>query len=232
VIYLKALILAGGEGRRLRPLTNDKPKPLIELGGKPIIEWQIEWMKKYGIGSFVISAGYMKDKLIEYLGNGSKLAVDIEFVIEDEPLGTGGAIKNCEGPLSSEQNFVVANGDIITNFNLGSLINLHKDAATISLTPLKSTYGIVDTDGNKVVGFREKPLIKDHWLNAGIYVMSKSIFEYLPKKGSLEQETFPVLASKGLLNAMKFNDVYWISVDTFKEVENTSSDLSNGFVYK
>src|SRR5271156_5070305 len=110
---MKALILAGGEGKRLRPLTNDKPKPLLEVGGKPIIEWQIEWMKGYGVDYFVISAGYMKEKLIEYLGTGAKLGVDINFVVENEPLGTAGAIKSAVGILGREEKFVVTNGDII-----------------------------------------------------------------------------------------------------------------------
>lgn len=228
---MKAIILAGGEGRRLRPLTNDKPKPLLEVGGKPIIEWQIEWMKKYGVNSFVISAGYMKDKLIDYLGSGSKYGVDIEFVIEEEPLGTAGAIKYARSSFLKESAFVVANGDIITNFDLGKLVAANKQVATISLTPLRSTYGIVDSDGTRVLGFREKPIIKDNWLNAGIYAMSTKIFDYLPDSGSLESIVFPKLAAEGLLECMKFDDVYWCSIDNFKDFEETGKDLAKGVVF-
>lgn len=228
---MKALILAGGEGRRLRPLTSDRPKPMLEMGGKPIIDWQIEWMKKHGINSFVISAGYMKDKITEHLGTGAKYGVDISFEIEEEPLGTGGAIKNCQSSLKGEESFVVANGDIITNLDLTMLIKSHKNISTISLTQLKSTYGIVDTEGSKVVSFREKPLIKDHWLNAGIYVMSSKIFDYLPDRGSLENATFPKLVESSLLDCVKFEGIYWQSIDSFKDFEDTSNDLAKKVVF-
>ncbi len=228
---MRALILAGGEGRRLRPLTNDKPKPMLEMAGKPIIEWEIEWMKEYGIRSFVVSGGYMKDKLVSYLGTGARFGVDMDFVVEDEPLGTGGAIKNVESVMKKEDLFVVANGDIITNFDLGRLINEHKHTATISLAPLRSSYGIVDTDGTRVVGFREKPIIKNTWLNAGIYVMSRDVFDYLPNNGSVENITFPKLAKEGLLDCVKFENVYWKSIDNFKDYEETTADLSSGIVF-
>jgi len=229
---MKALILAGGEGRRLRPLTNDRPKPMLEMAGKPIIEWQIEWMKKHGVNSFVILAGYMKERLVEHLGTGAKLGVDISFQMEGEPLGTGGAVKSARAAFDKEERFVVANGDIITNFDLSKLIAMNKNVATISLTPLRSTYGIVDTDGIRAVAFREKPLVKDYWLNAGIYVMTREIFDYLPDKGSLEVSIFPKLVALGLMDAIKFDDVYWSSIDSFKDFEETSTDLGNGQVYK
>lgn len=228
---MKALILAGGEGRRLRPLTSDRPKPLLEMGGKPIIDWQIGWMKKQGIDSFVVSGGYMKDKLIEHLGTGSKFGVDISFEFEDEPLGTGGAIKRARDSLRNEKKFVVANGDIITNLDLNRLVSLSHRVCTISLIPLRSTYGIVDTEGTKVVMFREKPVIKDHWLNAGIYVMTQEIFDYLPDKGSLENMTFPKLAELRLLDSCKFEGSYWQSIDNFKDFEETSNDLAKGIVF-
>jgi len=228
---MKALILAGGEGKRLRPLTNDKPKPLIEVGGKPIIEWQIEWMKRYGVDCFIISAGYMKERLIEYLGTGAKFRTEINFVVENEPLGTAGAIKNAIDILRKEEKFVVANGDIITNLDLGRLISANKTECTISLVPFKSPFGIVDTEGEVVVGFREKPLIKDHWISAGIYVMSKSVFDYLPEKGSVELETFPKLAVERKIENLKFSDVYWKSVDSFKDFDDVNFALSNNLVY-
>jgi mannose-1-phosphate guanylyltransferase len=228
---MKALILAGGEGKRLRPLTNDKPKPLLEVGGKPIIEWQIEWMKKYGVSSFVISAGYMKEKLIEHLGTGSKLGVDVSFEIENEPLGTGGAIKSAKGALGNEKSFVVANGDIITNMDLGKLIESNKDTATISLTPLRSQFGIVNTQDSKVTGFQEKPFIKDYWLNAGIYVMTPKVFDYVPDKGSLELVAFPAMVKDEVLGCVKFDSVYWRSVDSFKDFDEVSADLNKNAVF-
>lgn len=226
---MKAIILAGGEGKRLRPLTNDKPKPLLEVGGKPIIEWQIEWLKRSGVDSFVIAAGYMKDKLISHLGTGSRWGVDINFVTEDEPLGTAGAIKSASSIIKNEREFIVANGDIITNLDVKKLV-LNENIAAISLTPLRSSFGIVVTNGDAVTGFDEKPLLKDYWLNAGIYLMSGKIFGYLPDKGSIERETFPQLAREGLLSSVKF-ETYWRSVDSIKDFEEVSVDLSNNTVY-
>lgn len=228
---MKAVILAGGEGRRLRPLTNDKPKPLLEVGGKPIIEWQIMWMKKYGFDSFVVLAGYMKDKLIDYLGTGAKWGVNIDFVIEDEPLGTGGAIKSAKNLLEREKFFLVANGDIITNLDLKKLIDVNSLECVIALVPLRSTFGIVNTDDGKVTGFEEKPIIKDHWLNAGMYIATSKIFEHLPDKGSVETYTFPKLVEEKVLDSVKFDDVYWRSIDSFKDFEDANSDLDKKLVY-
>jgi mannose-1-phosphate guanylyltransferase len=222
---MKAVILAGGEGRRLRPLTDDRPKPLLEIGGKPIIEWQIMWMKHFGFDSFTILAGYMKDKLVTRLGTGSKLGVDINFSIEEEPLGTGGAIKGIENTFRKEEKFLIANGDIITNIDLGRLFDLGGSVCNIALVPLKSTFGVVNTNMEKVVGFEEKPIIKEHWLNAGMYIASNRIFDYLPNKGSIEKETFPKLAAAGLLNSVKFDNNYWRSIDSYKDFEEANSDL-------
>ncbi|MEM1775262.1 MAG: nucleotidyltransferase family protein, partial [Desulfurococcaceae archaeon] len=112
-----AAILAGGLGKRLRPYTDDLPKPMIQVADRPILEWQILWLKKYGIREIVLLVGYRKEKIIEYFGSGSKLGVKITYVVEDDPLGTGGAIKNAEHVLSKDEVFLVLNGDIITNLN-------------------------------------------------------------------------------------------------------------------
>ncbi len=228
---MKALILAGGEGRRLRPLTNDRPKPMIEVAGKPIIQWQIEWMKGHGINSFVISVGYMSDVLTRHFGTGSMLGVDISFIVEDEPLGTGGGIKNAKSILKDEEFFVATNGDVITNLDLGRMVGSSKELFTMALTPLVSTYGIVEMEKEKIVGFEEKPKIKDRWMNAGIYVMRKDVFDYLPDNGSLEKETFPKIAAKGMVDGMQFPESYWRSVDNFKDFEEVSADLKEGRIY-
>jgi len=227
---MKALILAGGEGKRLRPLTNNIPKPMLEVGGKPIIEWQINWMKTYGIKSFVISAGYLKEKLVDFLGDGNKFGVDVAFANEDEPLGTGGAIKNARNLLNDE-NFIVANGDVITNMDLTKLLSSDKNIATITLTPLRSSFGIVETDDKRVTGFKEKPFIENYWLNAGMYLMNSKIFGYLPDKGSMETITFPMLVKERMLDYVKFSDVYWRSVDSLKDFEEVGTDLTNNAVF-
>jgi len=227
---MKAAIIAGGFGKRLRPLTLEKPKPLVEVAGKPIIQWQIEWFKRYGVDTIVVLTGYLREKLIEFLGSGQKLGVNVVYVVEDEPLGTAGAIKNAEGVLSDSV-FLAVNGDIITNIPLDRLVNdlIKSDAlASIALVPLRSPYGIVevDSEGN-VKSFKEKPMIEEYLINAGVYAMKPQILQYLPRKGDLERSVFPQLAKEGLLRGVIFKDVYWRAIDTVKDVEEVSKELSS-----
>jgi len=227
---MKAAIIAGGFGKRLRPLTLEKPKPLVEVAGKSIIQWQIEWFKRYGVDTIVVLTGYLREKIIEFLGSGQKLGVNVVYVVEDEPLGTAGAIKNAEGVLSDSV-FLAVNGDIITNIPLDKLVNdlIKSDAlASIALVPLRSPYGIVevDSEGN-VKSFKEKPMIEEYLINAGVYAMKPQILQYLPRKGDLERSVFPQLAKEGLLRGVIFKDVYWRAIDTVKDVEEVSKELSS-----
>jgi len=222
---MHAVILAGGYGKRLRPLTDDKPKPLIEIAGKPIIEWQILWLKSFGINSFIVLTGYKWEILIKWLSeNEKRLGISTYFSIEEEPLGTGGALKKVKNLLKDENAFIVTNGDIITDLDISQL-KLKESMVTISLVPLKSPYGIVETQGDKIVDFKEKPILENYWINAGVYLMSNRVFEYLPDKGDMEKTTFPKLAKESLLTGVKFYNVYWRSIDTIKDIEEASEDL-------
>ncbi|WP_048191560.1 nucleotidyltransferase family protein [Pyrolobus fumarii] len=227
---MKAAILAGGYGKRLRPLTSDRPKPLVEVAGKPIIVWQIEWLKNHGITEIIVLAGYLYSRLIEYLGNGSRFGVKIAYVIEEEPLGTGGALKNAEHLLRGEEYFLVLNGDIITNLDplkLVKKLSEHEDAVgAIAAVPLRSPYGILRIDeGERIQEFVEKPILREYWINAGVYVMRPAIFDYLPERGDIEKTTFPVLAQQRKLIALRYHDVFWRSIDTYKDVEEVSKEL-------
>lgn len=222
---MHAVILAGGYGKRLRPLTDDKPKPLIEIAGKPIIEWQILWLKSFGINSFIVLTGYKWEILIKWLSeNEKRLGISTYFSIEEEPLGTGGALKKVKNLLKDENAFIVTNGDIITDLDISQL-KLKESIVAISLVPLKSPYGIVETQGDKIVDFKEKPILENYWINAGVYLMSNKVFEYLPDKGDMEKTTFPKLAKESLLTGVKFYNVYWRSIDTIKDIEEASEDL-------
>jgi len=231
---LKAVILAGGQGKRLRPLTLEVPKPLVTINDKPIILWQIEWLKKYGIKEFLICVGYLKEKIINALGNGSRFGVKIGYVVEEEPLGTGCAIKNAEAFLRNEKDgFFVLNGDIITNLNPLELTKINDDViGSIALVPLPSPYGIVEIDENSyIVTFREKPILPSYWINAGVYYFKPSIFDYLPEKGDIEKHTFPKLAEKKLIKAIKYKNIFWKSIDTVKDLEEASKMLSGKNVF-
>jgi len=226
-----ALILAGGYGKRLRPLTDDRPKPLVEVAGKPIILHQIEWLKRHGITDFVVLAGYRKERLIEALGSGSRFGVSISYVVEDEPLGTGGAVRNARLLYRGRSDFLVVNGDIITNVDPTALLKALERPGVIgalALVQLRSPYGIVEVGNDDFVkSFREKPIIGEYWINAGIYAFRPEVEEYLPEKGDLETVTFPALAKEGKLIAVKYdlNKYYWKSVDTYKDLEEVSNDI-------
>lgn len=228
---MKAVILAGGYGKRLRPLTDTVPKPLIEVGGRPIIDWQVRWLRSHGVRSYVMLVGYLKDKVIDYFEKRkTELGIEIEYSEEKSQLGTGGALKNAEHFLRNDKEFFMLNGDNITNVEV-SRMHLNGSIAALALVPLRSTYGIIRLEGDKVVKFDEKPIISDHWMNPGIYLMSHEIFKYLPKEGNLESTTFVELSKAGKLIGNKFPDAYWKGVDTLKDMEEVTADLKSRKVF-
>ncbi len=225
---MKALILAGGFGKRLMPLTSERPKPMIEIAGKPILVWQLELLKRNGIKNVVITIAHLKEVVIRELGSGHKYGVSLAYVVEDEPLGTGGAIANARSVLENEDKFIVMNGDIITNLKVSKLCEeLEGDlVGTMALVPLPSPYGIVVFDENyRIREFKEKPRLEDYYINAGVYCFRNEIFDYLPNSGDIEKTTFPKLAREGKLKAVPFKDVYWKSIDTHKDVEEVDRYL-------
>ncbi|MEB3756613.1 MAG: nucleotidyltransferase family protein [Desulfurococcales archaeon] len=224
-----AAILAGGYGKRLRPITETIPKPLIEVAGKPILEHQIEWLRKHEVTNIVLLVGYQKEKIIEKIGSGNRLGIRATYVIEEEPRGTAGAIKNAEHILRSEEVFLVLNGDIITNLDPKPLMekvrekNVH---AALAAVPLRSPYGILDIEGDLIRKFIEKPYIPDYWINGGVYVMTPKVFDYLPEKGDIERRGFPELAQEGKLATVKYEGIFWKSIDTHKDIEEATKELS------
>ena len=214
---MKAIILAGGRGKRLKPVTDYVPKPLIPIKNIPIIEWQIRYLKKFGIREVIICTGYKADMIESYLSM-KKLGMKIKFSIEKTPLGTGGAIKKA-GKLINDKSFFVINGDIITNIDLHPLASKKNAIAAIEL---KTKYGILETESDKIINFKEKKEISDTWMNAGIYHLQKEVLKKLPIKGDIEKTVFPDFAKKGLLNTIKFKNVEWFSGDSFKDMEECS----------
>jgi mannose-1-phosphate guanylyltransferase len=215
---MKVLLLSGGFGKRLKPLTDYLPKPLIPICNYPIIEWQIRYFKKFGIKDFVICTGYRADQVVKYL-EGKNLGVGLEYSSEKEPLGTAGAIKKASKYIDDDH-FFVANGDVLTNLDLKKL---QTRTNSIAVIPLRTLFGIVHIDGTKVDRFEEKPEMFDYWMNAGIYYLEKNIIKHLPNRGNLEHTTFPVLASHGKLNAIKYSNIFWKSIDSYKDMEECES---------
>lgn len=214
---MKAIILAGGRGKRLRPITDYVPKPLIPIKNIPIIEWQIKYLKKYGVSEVIICSGYKTEIIEDYFKN-KKLGIKITFSLESKPLGTGGAIKKASKNIK-EKSFLVINGDVITNINLKKLIKKENSIASIQL---RTKFGILQTDQNKVIKFDEKKEIMDLWMNAGIYHLNRETIKELPVIGDIETTLFPNFVKKTKLFTIKFKNIKWYSIDSFKDMEECS----------
>ena len=219
---MQAIILAGGRGKRLRPITDYVPKPLVSLNNIPIIEWQIEYLKKFGVKEITICTGYKTEMIQNFLAVKNNLGIKIKFSIEKTPLGTGGAIKQA-GLSIKDEFFFVLNGDTITNIDLGKLAKKQNSIASIEL---KTKFGVLEIEGDKVIQFKEKKEIPNVWMNAGIYHLQKEILQDLPKKGDIEKTVFPDYAKKGKLSTIKFQNVMWYSIDSFKDIEECSLELN------
>ena len=217
-LILKAIILAGGRGKRLRPITDYVPKPLIPINNIPIIEWQIKYLKKFGISEVIICSGYKTEMIENYLKN-KKLGIKITFSIENKPLGTGGAIKKAAKKIK-DKSFLVINGDIITNIDLRKLFKKDNSIAAIQL---RTKFGILQTVDDKIIKFDEKKEISDLWMNAGIYHLNKDTVKELPNVGDIEKTLFPKFAKKEKLFTIKFRNTLWYSIDSFKDMEESSA---------
>ena len=217
---MKAIILAGGRGKRLRPVTDYVPKPLVPIKNIPILQWQLKYLKKNGISEVIICTGYKQEMIKDYLNN-TKIGIKIKFSIEKTPLGTAGAIKQA-GKMIKDKSFFVINGDVITNINLKKLSKKLNSVASIEL---KTKFGILETRNDKITEFKEKKEISNVWMNAGIYHLEKSILKDLPSKGDIEKSIFPDYAKKGKLVIEKFKNVKWYSIDSFKDMEECSLEI-------
>ena len=234
---MKALILAGGQGLRLRPLTDDKPKPLVAVGGKPIAERQLDWLiENVDLEQATFLCGYRWTRLKEHFGSSYK-GVRIDYSVEETPLGTGGAFRQAiEGAKMGDENIVMMNGDIVTDLPLGKMVSEHSSAksrptVTLLLVPYKSRFGIVHIDANNFVKrFEEKPEFADAWINGGVYVANaKRVLAHLPEKGDVERETFPKLASAGEVMAYPYRG-FWSLIDSIKDIQEVEKALKGGSV--
>jgi NDP-sugar pyrophosphorylase family protein len=223
-----ALIIAGGEGERLRPLTSDRPKPMIPVAGRPILEYQIRWLAPQGVSDVILLCGYKAEVIQEHFKDGSRFGLRVHYSLEDEPLGRGGALKLGARLLPTDEEMALAlNGDMLTNQPLAPLFRYHRRKgaiATVMLTPLRSPYGITRRDrGGRIVAFDEKPLLP-HWINAGLYVLGPDFFRRLPERGDHETTTFPQLAAEGKLFGYP-SRAYWRTIDTFKDLTEAESEV-------
>jgi len=225
---MHALIIAGGEGQRLRPLTDDRPKGMVAIGGKPILQWQVEWLRDNGVTHAVLACGYRHDVIQEYFGDGSAFGLSIDYSIEATPLGRGGALKLAYRQVPPDAEIVIAtNGDNLNTQPLAPMLRQHKRTgavATLLLTQLRSPYGIARQRGKHITGFVEKPLLP-HWLNAGVYVLNREFLEACPEVGDHEDALFPKLAAEGKLYGFR-SRAFWRAIDTIKDLQEAEKELA------
>lgn len=205
---MEAVILAGGAGKRLRPLTEDLPKCMITVSGKPLIEYHLKWLKKHVVKKIILACGYKWERIKEHYGD------EFIYSIENEPLGTGGAVKHALKHIEGSEFFLI-NADDITDVDLKQLKDMGSN--TVVISRFHSNFGIVETDGNKVINFKQKPLLP-YWAWCGVALLNKSI--PLPDKGPIETETFPKIDLKALKH-----DGFWKTVNTAKDLEELEEFL-------
>lgn len=223
-----AVILCGGQGTRLRPITYEIPKPMMPVQGRPILEHLIELCKLNGIENIILSIGYLKERIkAHFEKHGSALGVAVSYVEEDSPLGTAGPIKLLVEHGKLNKPFVVSNGDELKDINIVEMFKIHKANsadATIALTKVEdpSAYGVAKLDGSKILEFVEKPKKEEapsNLINSGFYILNPSVAELIPAGFSmLEKDVFPKLASQGKLFGFPFSG-QWFDTGTFERYE-------------
>ncbi|MDA1279414.1 MAG: nucleotidyltransferase family protein [Chloroflexi bacterium] len=226
-----ALTIAGGRGERLRPLTDNRPKPMIEINGKPIISYQIDWMIAQGVTDVVFLCGYMGEVIQEFFGDGSEHGIRAHYSFEETPLGRGGALKQGLSSVpEGAAKVLVANGDIITNQPLKPIAELHARSGamgTMMLVPYLSQYGVVESNDKHIVTrFIEKGRLP-FWINAGVYLFDRKIESLLPDVGDHETTTFQDLASQGRLAAYH-SEMAWTSIESPKDLSDITEQIRSG----
>jgi mannose-1-phosphate guanylyltransferase len=234
---MKAVILAGGEGTRLRPLTLSIPKPVVPVVDRPFLEHQLQMLASAGVREVVFSVAYQPERIQAVFGDGGAFGVHIRYAVEETPLGTGGAVRNTL-PLLDERT-IVLNGDVLTDVDLAGVVARHvseRASATIVLTPVPNpaAYGLVETNGaGRVRRFLEKPApeeISTDTINAGIYVLETPVIGMMPPgvNHSIERAFFPALLARGDLVLGPVHRGYWIDIGTPNKYLQVHEDILNG----
>jgi mannose-1-phosphate guanylyltransferase len=235
---MRAVVLVGGFGTRLRPLTFTTPKPMLPVGNRPIIENLVTMLSQAGVSEVVLALGFKPEPFMAAFPDGHCAGVALHYAVEPEPLDTGGAIRFAAEHAGVDDTFVVVNGDVLTDLDVSRLIDFHRSTgaeATIHLTPVDdpSAYGVVELDDEgRVRRFVEKPApgtSPSNLINAGTYVFEPSVLSRIPtgRKVSIERETFPMLVESGSLYALSTDD-YWIDTGRPDTYRQANFDLLDG----
>lgn len=233
---MEAIVLVGGEGTRLRPLTYGTPKPMVPIMGVPFLARTMHRLRDAGITDVILPAGYLPQAIIDYFGDGSQLGMRITYVIETVPLGTAGALKNVEEHVSGP--FLVLNGDILTSLDLGAMIAEHRRKGGIGLIHSirvddPSSFGCIVCDAEECIsGFIEKPAKEDaptNVINAGTYLFERDVLDLIPagRNVSIERETFPAIVAGRQLHSYTTGD-YWMDLGRPDEYLQAHADILAG----
>jgi NDP-sugar pyrophosphorylase family protein len=225
-----AVVLVGGSGLRMRPLTDDIPKCMIPLRGKPLLYWILTWLKDNGFDHVVLGVSYLKEIVIDYVRK-NELGLKVDFSEHTQEGETGEGFRLAIKRHVNDEDFLAMNGDELTNLNLKRFVDFHleqRGVATIAVSPMRSPFAVLEVKGNDIVEFKEKPLLEDKLVSAGIYVFNRSISQYLPVVGSIEKLTFSVLANKRMLRAYKLGiNERWLTVNSVKDLITAEKELTS-----
>jgi len=234
---MKGLILAGGQSTRLYPLTFSLPKPMVPVVNRPFLEHMIEWLRAHGVRDIILTTGYLPEAIREYFKSGARHGVNIEYVVEQQPLDTGGAIKNCEPLLDGA--FFVFNGDILTGLDLSDMAAQHRRSGaqvSISLTWVEdpTPYGVIETEeSGRILSFREKPKpneVTSHYINAGTYLFEPEVLAEMPAavRFSIEKEFYPQALARGVRMHGYRDSSYWLDIGTAEKYIQAHRDILSG----
>ena|SRR2546428_2505568 len=223
-----AIVLSGGEGARLRPITQDMPKGLVKIAGRPMLQWVVEWLADGGVSEIVIGVAYLKEKIMRYFGDGKRFGANIRYSVHTVEGGTGEGFRLAITRYVNRESFFALNGDQITDLNLKSMFRAHSQdnaIATIAVVRPRLPFGLVQVDDKGYcTKFVEKPIMKDLTSSSGIYVFAKQIVPLLPAIGDVEKTTFPRLAKKKRLKVY-VHDGLFLTVNTLKELDEAERGL-------
>ena len=224
------MILCGGFGKRLKPVTESIPKSLIEIKEDyTILDKQLLDFKNSGVDEVYLLAGFLHEKIEERYGNEYN-GVKIHYVIEDEQLGTLNAIRLGMGGIEGDKHCIIRNGDIVSDINLKAMIDYGIKSSLpviMFVTQMQSPYGIVEINGDRLVSFKEKPILEDYYINGGIYFIKSKIDFFEFETGDIEKIYFPLIAKENNLGYYKENGIFWIAVDTYKDLEAVKKEYKN-----
>jgi len=223
-----AVILAGGRGLRISPLTNNRPKPMISVLNKPLLHWTVESLAAQGIKKIVIGVAYKKEKIMEYFKDGKDFGVDIFYSEHSVEGGTGEGFRLAISRFVKDKSFLAMNGDELIDINIKQLYEFHSrynPLATVVIKEIKIPFGVIKIHSNgDILMFDEKPTIPGYYVSTGVYLFENDILPYIPEHGDIERTTYKILTESGKLKAFVHNG-FWCTVNNLKDLADAENEL-------